>query len=1188
MQGLKGERAYGRAVRLGASTAAITMMLAGPAWGAAQGQGASQSTAKTQESGGKEIVVTGVRKSLQSARQRKRNADTVIDSISATDIGAFPDKSVAEALQRVPGITVSRFAINTDTAHFTTEPSGVLVRGLPQVRSEFNGRDTFSASGGRSLSWDDVPVELLGAVDVYKNQTADLIEGGIAGTVDLRTRLPFDPSGQLIQVGVRANYGDIGKKVTPDFNAYYSNRWQTGIGEFGLMGDFAYSKVKTGSQGLQSYRAGIYTGGIIPGSANLNGPFGKGSAVIPAGLNYLDDRFDRKRTGVAAAGQWRSNDHRWLATAQYIRSIYNNTMQEHGIGVGLPSPPFGADSSYRTTPSNACLPNVSIGSCGNGVPMPAGSPGFNVVKDSNGNNVVVPLAATGTPDFTFDNNGIVTGGTFESSGLWWGGDAGAALNSNGQPMLHSCSAYMNWGFVSGPSGDSAYCPGGLNYHGASFGTNSRIQKNHDMTQEGAINLKWDPSDVLHFNFDGQYVDSKTTFYDAGDSFGSYANPQLSGLETRPRIVGLNLPTNIFLSPGINGGSPWANPDNYTISSLADQNQDNRGHEWAFRGDGQWDVPGDSWLDTLKFGARYSDREQVTQVSQYNWNNIGNNWSGGCQYLYYNLDSKPGTCVNNGQTTTFNGYPAGTYDVEKFGAPFFGGSLGSFPFTPFDFLFAHGLDQLAQEKLGSVTDASGNIVGHIGTGFEPICQRHGQPGMNGGEHITLPGSCFAPDEIANISEKTKAAYLMVKFGGHDNIHLGGVKVSGNLGIRYVEPEERSNGYIVYPSVFGTVDPKAVCPPVPLVPGGLTGTGTGSGQPGQVAFPAICFLTAEDVKFASGAGAAVPQSSTNKLHHWLPAFNLRFDFSPQWLLRLAASRAMSRPDIGLLKNYTSISLTLPGNSPTDPGWITDAQGNVIGVKPKYLATATNPKLKPATAWQFDASLEHYFGNAGMFSLDAFYKTFQNYIQAGLFNSNFTNNGVTRTVQVNGPANGKGAKIYGVEVAYNRFFDFLPKPFDGFGIQSNLTYLKNKGVPNSSLTTNFPVAGGVSTPALNPGSLENLSKWTFNVVGLYEKPNFPLSFRLAYNWRSKYLVTATDCCVGLPVWQTAAGYLDGSIRYSVNKNLELSLEGSNILNTQTKTLQQLTDLNSPEHKVILMPNSWFRQDRRFTVGLRWKLGG
>jgi iron complex outermembrane recepter protein len=115
------------------------------------------------------IIVTGQRRALQSARDVKRNADTVVDSITATDIGSFPDKSVAEALQRVPGITVNRFAATSDTAHFSAEPSGVIVRGLPQVRSEFNGRDTFSANSSRGLSWGDITPELMARVDVCKN-----------------------------------------------------------------------------------------------------------------------------------------------------------------------------------------------------------------------------------------------------------------------------------------------------------------------------------------------------------------------------------------------------------------------------------------------------------------------------------------------------------------------------------------------------------------------------------------------------------------------------------------------------------------------------------------------------------------------------------------------------------------------------------------------------------------------------------------------------------------------------------------------------------------------------------------------------------------------------------------------------------------------------------------------------------
>jgi outer membrane receptor protein involved in Fe transport len=74
---------------------------------------------------------------------------------------------------------------------------------------------------------------------------------------------------------------------------------------------------------------------------------------------------------------------------------------------------------------------------------------------------------------------------------------------------------------------------------------------------------------------------------------------------------------------------------------------------------------------------------------------------------------------------------------------------------------------------------------------------------------------------------------------------------------------------------------------------------------------------------------------------------------------------------------------------------------------------------------------------------------------------------------------------------------------------------------------------------------------------------------------------------VWQKGAGFLDGSIRYKVNNAIELSIEGSNLLNTKTVLQQQVTDKDSPEGKNILTPNGWFQNDRRFIVGVRWKMG-
>ena len=149
------------------------------------------------------------------------------------------------------GVTVTRFAASGDTTHFSAEPSGVVIRGLPQVRSEFNGRDSFNANSSRGLSFGDVSPELMAGVDTYKNATADMIEGGIAGTVNLRTHVPFDSEGFVAAFSAEMGYGTLAEEAKPAGSMLISNRWDTGIGEFGVMANAAYSEVVTESQGVQ-------------------------------------------------------------------------------------------------------------------------------------------------------------------------------------------------------------------------------------------------------------------------------------------------------------------------------------------------------------------------------------------------------------------------------------------------------------------------------------------------------------------------------------------------------------------------------------------------------------------------------------------------------------------------------------------------------------------------------------------------------------------------------------------------------------------------------------------------------------------------------------------------------------------------------------------------------------------------
>jgi len=133
---------------------------------------------------GDQIIVTCYRASLRAAQSINRNADTFVDVISAEDIGALPDRSVAEALQRVPGVNIGRFEKPSDPDRFSVEGTGVIICGLNFVRSELNGRDIFSANGGTVLNFNEVSPELLGRVEVFKNLTADAVEGARDAVLD--------------------------------------------------------------------------------------------------------------------------------------------------------------------------------------------------------------------------------------------------------------------------------------------------------------------------------------------------------------------------------------------------------------------------------------------------------------------------------------------------------------------------------------------------------------------------------------------------------------------------------------------------------------------------------------------------------------------------------------------------------------------------------------------------------------------------------------------------------------------------------------------------------------------------------------------------------------------------------------------------------------------------------------------
>ena len=258
-----------------------------------------------------DIVVTGIRASLSSAQAIKRNADTVVDSIVAEDIGKLPDVNVSEALQRITGVQVQR-----DVG----EGGGnVQIRGLGGVETTINGRDAFTGTS-RTFNLQNLPAELLQRLDVYKAPTANLLEGGIGGTIDIRTRRPFDFPDAVVTGSARARYADLADKVDPLVSLLMSDRWDTGIGEIGLLLAGAYQQ-RSYRQDFNITGAPVPRFDLIPGTTAVFAPNGSYQVAVLG---------QRRRVGLNGALQWQPTPELMLyVEGQYSR--FRTEQDQNGL-----------------------------------------------------------------------------------------------------------------------------------------------------------------------------------------------------------------------------------------------------------------------------------------------------------------------------------------------------------------------------------------------------------------------------------------------------------------------------------------------------------------------------------------------------------------------------------------------------------------------------------------------------------------------------------------------------------------------------------------------------------------------------------------------------------------------------------------------------------------------------------------
>ena len=167
------------------------------------------------------VIVTGIRSSLESALNEKRNADSLTEVIQAVDIGKLPDQNLAEVLENITGVQITR------TAGIGT---GVQIRGTSANRTEINGVSTVGSGSGRTgINFEDVSAAIIASLEVIKAPQANTIEGSVGGTVNLRTIRPLDLKDTLASVRVQGEHSNLSDSVSPRFSGTLGDNWDTSI-----------------------------------------------------------------------------------------------------------------------------------------------------------------------------------------------------------------------------------------------------------------------------------------------------------------------------------------------------------------------------------------------------------------------------------------------------------------------------------------------------------------------------------------------------------------------------------------------------------------------------------------------------------------------------------------------------------------------------------------------------------------------------------------------------------------------------------------------------------------------------------------------------------------------------------------------------------------------------------------------
>ena len=936
------------------------------------------------------IVVTGFRASLESAQDFKEAADTVVDVVTAEDIGALPDRSVAETLQRIPGVNIGRFEKTSDPDRFSVEGSGVIVRGLPFVRSELNGRDIFSATGGRELSFNDVSPELLGRVEVYKNVTADMIDGGIAGTVNLVTRKPLDNPGTHLAGTIEANVGDLAEEWSPGFSVLGSHVFDTNAGSLGIQLGYARSELVSRTDASQvtdpCYRDAALAGGCLRAQPVADGGFQgdaqfdasnfppAGSVVVPKGAGVRTTRLERDREAWSAVLQYESPNRDFLVTFEWLRADTQFFTDEAAIIAQVNDnalfPVPAAGTTFQYDENGIFQSGVLSQRIGDAYANPFGRGGIptETLRFQRGTDAA-------TEDFALDIDWEVSDRfrvNFEAqrikSDLRRDSVIGA-MNSWSNISLDLTGKTPQVEFLAPPGAEADYFASGQNTY--YWFLLDSVERND--------------GDLDTLRFDAEYDISDEGFFKSARFGARWAERERTTRDTAFSTWG-NLSA---VWAGRAGCAPWgAGPG-------------------CFQGPGPF-TP---------------------------------SWAGFTPGRYYTGLPGQEFAISGGVFT--DEYPEASALRNPFGDNFQRGNAPA-PLQGAGTFFFGGDDLLGEYLAGTSARQAGDI-NTLSQTPNPFFGVRNRQFIDSATREVTACDPFCPPEISQVAETTKAAYARADFGSDFG---NGWVLEGNFGLRYVETNVKTVGNIGLPNAFvfdstianGAGNNDGVVQVAEIDGSCAQFAGANPGIP----LPGYCSLSdAEKAIFASKfTGELINDDRDITFDHWLPSFNAKLDVGDGLLFRLAVSKGIWREAPNLYR---------AGGGVFDNTTATREAGN-LSTAPFFGLDTGNGDLRPVESWNYDLSIEWYFDDVGSLTLAGFIKDIDGIVNTSVPLFDYTTDGgTTISTETRRPANAQDGTLKGFELAYQQTFDFLPGPLDGLGFQGTYTYIDGGGFTNTDLAAN-----------------------------------------------------------------------------------------------------------------------------------------